>query len=249
MDSSLKNQFLRLWETYFPGCELPIAFYYDTHPHALPLVKPPQGHRCLLAQLHKVRNGESLCFTPQSVGCGGGKRYLGYAETIRPDFEYFLSHGKEGQPCERYKRTPEQVTEILSKLPLLPRPGDYLICKRWDRLEEEDRPVAVFFLCQPDTLSGLFTWASFDSTAEDAVICPFGAGCTSIFYYPYREALQPAGRAVLGMFDPSARKCLSPALLSFAVPMNTFEKMIGQAEETFLITDTWQTIRKRMTNN
>lgn len=123
MDSSLKNQFLRLWETYFPGCELPIAFYYDTHPHALPLVKPPQGHRCLLAQLHKVRNGESLCFTPESVGCGGGKRYLGYAETIRPDFEYFLSHGKEGQPCERYKRTPEQVTEILSKLPLLPRTG------------------------------------------------------------------------------------------------------------------------------
>lgn len=248
MDSLLKNQFLRLWNAYFPGSELPIAFYYDSHPHALPEVRQPAGHRCLLAQLHKARNGESLCFTPESVGCGGGKRYLGYTPIIRPGFEYFLSHGEEGQPCERYKRMPEQVVEMMSGIPLLPRRGDYLICKRWDKLEEEDRPVAVFFLCTPDTLSGLFTWASFDSTAEDAVICPFGAGCTSIFYYPYREALQHTGRAIIGMFDPSARKCLSPSLLSFAVPMDTFEKMIRQAEESFLITDTWQTISKRMTN-
>lgn len=249
MNLSLKNQFLQVWASYFPGSELPVAFYYDSHNHGLPEVKHPEGHRCLIAQLHKVRHGESVCFTPESSGCAGGKRYLGYATTIRPDFEYFLSHGEEGQACERYKRTPRQVLEIMSELPPLPRQGDYLICKRWDKLEEEDHPAAVFFFCTPDTLAGLFTLASFDTTAEDAVICPFGAGCTSLFYYPYRESLKPFGRAVIGLFDPSARKCLHKELLSFAAPMQTFEKMIRQAEESFLITDTWQTLRKRMANN
>jgi hypothetical protein len=48
------------------------------------------------------------------------------------------------------------------------------------------------------------------------------------------------------MFDPSARKCLTDSEITFAVPMVRFEKMIGYMDESFLITDTWSTIRKRL---
>ena len=46
------------------------------------------------------------------------------------------------------------------------------------------------------------------------------------------------------MFDLSSRQCVAENILTFAVPMKRFEKMIGYMEESFLITETWDTIRK-----
>jgi hypothetical protein len=48
------------------------------------------------------------------------------------------------------------------------------------------------------------------------------------------------------MFDPSARPCVPENVLTFAVPMKRFEKMTGYMEESFLITDTWSILRKRI---
>lgn len=49
-----------------------------------------------------------------------------------------------------------------------------------------------------------------------------------------------------GMFDPSARPCVPENVLTFSVPMLRFEKMIGYTEESFLITPTWSTLKKRI---
>ena len=67
-----------------------------------------------------------------------------------------------------------------------------------------------------------------------------------LIYYPYREQVEGTKRAVLGMFDPSARLCTGSNLLSFAVPISKFMEMIDQMEESFLITDTWKMMQKRM---
>ncbi len=48
------------------------------------------------------------------------------------------------------------------------------------------------------------------------------------------------------MFDPSARPCVSDDVMTFAVPMKRFEKMIGYMEESFLITETWSTMKRRI---
>jgi hypothetical protein len=37
--------------------------------------EPPKGHRCLLADLMKIRQGISLRFELDTVGCGVGKRW------------------------------------------------------------------------------------------------------------------------------------------------------------------------------
>lgn len=80
--------------------------------------------------------------------------------------------------------------------------------KRWDRLDEADDPAVVIFFAPPGVLSGLFTLANFDEVDPQAVIAPFGSGCSSIVYHPYRELDSDRPRAVLGMFDVSARPCV-----------------------------------------
>ena len=167
----------------------------------------------------------------------GAKRYLGYTDKMRPGFEYFLSCGNEQTEGERYLRTPEMVNEFMKNQKTLPAEGRNIVFKRWDNLTEEDNPEVVIFFALPDVLSGLFTLANFDQTEPNGTFCPFGAGCGSIVHYPWLESATERQRAVIGMFDPSARPCVPENVLTFAVPAGRFEKMIGYMEESFLITE------------
>jgi hypothetical protein len=95
-------------------------------------------------------------------------------------------------------------------------------------------------------LCGLFTLANFDQNDPNGVICPFGAGCGSIVHYPYLEQQKEHPKAVLGLFDPSARPCVGVDILTMAIPMKKFTKMIGYMEESFLITTTWDAVKKKI---
>jgi uncharacterized protein (DUF169 family) len=247
VDNDIKETFLKHWDTYFGDAELPITFYYTDEEGRAELVKPSSRHQCVIGDLVKVRKGRSLCFTTKSVGCFGGKRYLGFTKRIMPHFEYFLSCGIPGEvEGERYKKSPEMVTEMMKYTPTFKAPGRFIVFKRWDMLEESDDPAVVIFFAKPNVLSGLFTLANYDEVEENGVITPFGAGCSTIVMYPYleREAARP--RAVLGMFDVSARPFVPKEMLTLAVPMNKFERMIDNMEESFLITPAWKKVRKRI---
>lgn len=201
----------------------------------------------IICQLQKVRSGESLAFRAESVKCGGSKRYLGFAEKIRPDFEYFLSCGIENKmEGERYIRTPVLVTELMNKQKKLTITGKYIVFKGWDHLDEKDSTDVAVFFAQPDVLSGLFTLANYDQSEPDSTITPFAAGCGSLVYFPYIEKDSIRPRAVIGMLDVSARPCVPEGVLTFSVPMVKFTKMISYMDESFLITDSWKKLQKRI---
>jgi len=247
MNVELKDEFLLKWKKYFGNAELPITFYYTNGDGGANRVEKPKGRSCLICELAKVRNGKSLVYHAESVSCLGAKRNLGFTDKMRPDFEYFLSCGNESMEGERYLRTPDLVKEFLNNTLKLPIDGNNIVFKRWDNLGETDEPEVVIFFATPDVLSGLFTLANFDQTDVNGTITPFGAGCGSIVYYPYYESKTERQRAVIGMFDPSARLSVKENILTFAVPMKRFEKMIEYMEESFLITDTWTKVKKRIT--
>lgn len=249
MDIELVNRFTILWGKYFDGADLPITFYYTDKEEKDRLVeKPEKAHQCIIGVLNRVRKGEALAFGADSFGCSGGKRYLGFAkEVLMPNFEYFLSCGIEGElEGERYKKTPELVRQIVEKSPEFAAPGKYIVFKRWDELDAEDDPEVVVFFSPPDVLAGLFTLTGFDEVDRDAVIAPFAAGCGSIVLYPYLEIERDRPRGVLGMFDVSARPYVPRDTLSFAVPMKKITDMVADMEESFLITPSWEKVKKRI---
>ena len=246
MNNQLKEKFINLWKKYFGNAELPITFYYTDREGGAEWAEKPKGRSCLICELAKVRNGGSVVYNADCITCSGAKRYLGYTDRMRPGFEHFLSCGNDQMEGERYISTPEMVREIMNSQRSLPIEGRNIVFKRWDNLEEDDYPDVVIFFARPDTLSGLFTLANFDQVEPNGTFTPFGAGCGTIVYYPYFESKSDRPRAVIGMFDPSARPCVQEDVLTFAVPMKKFEKMIGYMEESFLITSTWTTIKKRI---
>lgn len=246
MEAGFKDKFIALWKKFFPGCPLPVTFYYSDNIDGVEPLKPVKGHHCFIAEIERVRKGENLCFNNLSFGCPGGRYYLGYSQKLRPDFDYFLSCGIPGKlEGERYKKTPEIVHGYLDNNPPFNAPGKFVFFKRWDMLDEADMPAVVVFYATPDILSGIFTLATYD-TAEMAVIAPMGSGCASIVAHPYRESLKENPRAVLGMFDVTARPHVPENAVTFAVPYDKFTSMVENMEESFLSTSSWDALLKRV---
>jgi hypothetical protein len=112
----------------------------------------------------------------------------------------------------------------LKIVPQFMAPARFIVFKRFDMLEQPDDPRTVIFFSTPDVLSGLFTLANYEAE-PNGVFCPFSAGCGSIVQYPYLEKDSARPRAVIGMFDVSARLYVPKETLTFAVPMNKFIRM------------------------
>lgn len=68
----------------------------------------------------------------------------------------------------------------------------------------------------------------------------------SIIQYPLMEKSSDRPRAVIGMFDVSARPYVLKETLAFAVPINKFMRMIDNMEKSFLVTRSWEKVRKRL---
>jgi hypothetical protein len=241
MDINFQNLFLDRWQNYFPGAELPIAFYYTDKVDKKTIGDSKNEFRCLIGNLNRVREGHPFIFSAKSPGCAGGKRYTGFSDTLRRDFNYFLSYGIPGTlEGERYKKSPELVEQFIKSRPFVRAPGKYLVFKRWDKLEDDEHPLAVVFLTKVQVLSGLFTLANYDRSDPYGVINPMGSGCSTIVSYPIEEAKSENPRCVLGMHDVSARPYVPEDTLTFTIPMKRFEVMVGNMDESFLITNTWQ---------
>jgi uncharacterized protein (DUF169 family) len=248
MDDALIRQFLHEWQKYFPGADLPITFEIGGKTEDATMAPSPKCWRCLICELRKVRNGSSLVFDASTIACSGGKVSLGYETKRGPEFRYFLSTGKEGVvKGERYKKTPEIVDEWTRQAEHVASVGKTITFRRWDKLSGNDNPDAVIFYARPEVLSGLFTLANFDqSDPNGGVIAPFGAGCSSIIHHPWLEQQKAEPRAVLGMFDPSARPCVPVDVLTMTFPMKKFEKVVGYMEESFLVTETWSKVMRKI---
>jgi uncharacterized protein (DUF169 family) len=247
MKTQFKEYFTSQWKKYFADSELPNCYYYTNEVRQEDLRESTSEHRCLICNLNTVRQGLPYVYDAKTPGCPGGKRYCGFITHLRPGFEYFLSYGIPGKmEGERYKKSPELVKEFLETSPPIKAPCKYLVFKRWDRLREEEQPLAVVFFAKPDVLSGLFTLANYDLAKVPGVITPMGAGCATLLNYPLVEASTEQPKCVLGMFDVSARPCVPSDTLTFTVPMRRFEQMVANMDESFLITESWKAVRERL---
>jgi hypothetical protein len=48
------------------------------------------------------------------------------------------------------------------------------------------------------------------------------------------------------MFDVSARPCVPAGTLTFAAPFSKFTRMVGNMDESFLTTESWKKVKKRI---
>jgi len=173
---------------------------------------------------------------------------MGFRDLPMPNIEYFLSCGIPGQmEGERYIKTPELAREYFGKMKPRPAPASYCVFKPIEQfLQDVVKPEVVVFFASPDMLSGLFTLTNFALERTDAINTPFGSGCSAILTHPLREAEKDQSRAILGMFDVSARPMVEKDVLTFAMPYSVFLKLLENVSGSFLQTESWKKVLHRI---
>lgn len=223
-------------EAFGDKVDLPIVFWYSDQP-----VNPVDKiGGCLFKCMKDVREGQTVTLSVETIGCGGGKFYTGFTE-MPEHVPTFVSLK------EKYKQTPESMTEFVETLQVPEAKKEYLNFARMDKVEGFDNLEGILFLATPDMLSGLATWAFFDNNAEDAVTSLFGSGCCSVVTYAAIENARGGRRTFIGFFDPSVRPYFEPDILSFMIPMSRFREMYDTMRSSCLFdTHAWGKVKARM---
>lgn len=222
-------------EAFGDTAPLPIAFGYSDVPEA-EVKKIP---RCIIGNIRKVCDGESLTLSKENVTCGGGGLYTAFAP-MQERIPVFVSE------TEHYKQTPEQVKEYIEGLDIHLAEKPYLNFVRIDRISSLDDVEGILFFATPDVLSGLCSWAFYDNNDEDAVTAKFASGCCSIVTFATRENRNNGRRCFIGMLDPSARPLVPANELSFVIPTCHFREMVQTMENSALFRKAYSIVRKRI---
>ena len=227
--------------------ESPLGIYYtNDKPEG---ITPKTGtHLCMIGFLKQARkSGKTVYFDKSHFGCPGGAYYMGFLESPRPDIEYFLSCGIPGQmEGERYVKTPELAGKYIEKMKPRPASATYCVFKSIERFQRDAKPEIVVFFVSPDILSGLFTLTNYSLERTDGVHTPFGSGCSTILTHPLKEAEKEDPRAVLGMFDVSARPMVEKDILTLSMPYPIFLRLLEDASGSFLQTESWRKVLRRI---
>jgi uncharacterized protein (DUF169 family) len=228
--------------------EHPLAAFYSNHKPGEGLSPKEKGHLCMFALLKRARQqGETVYFDAEHVGCFGGGYYMGFQATPMPKIEYFLSCGIPGEmEGERYIKRPETAKEYFASVQPRKAPGKYCVFKPFNKVSAPEEPEVIIFFASPDALAGLFTLTNYAAERFDAVRIPFSSGCGAILAHPLKEAEKKNPQAILGLFDVSARPFVEREILTLAMPTQLFLSLLDNQEESFLITKSWETVRRRI---
>jgi hypothetical protein len=164
-----------------------------------------------------------------------------------PNIEHFLSCGIPGQmEGERYIKTPELAEKYIEKVKPRLAPANYCVFKPIEQFQRDERPEIVVFFAYPDTLSGLFTLTNYALERTDGVYTPFGSGCSTLLTHPLKEAGRKDPRAVLGLFDISARPMVEKDILTLSMSYSVFLKLVENVPGSFLQTGNWEKVLQRI---
>ena len=140
------------------------------------------------------------------------------------------------------------MRKYLDKVDPRKAPGTYCIFKPLSLFSDGQTPEFIIFFARPEVLTGLFTQTMFTTGDVDSVASPSGAGCINILAWPLYHKERGEEKAVLGGFDPSARKFMKPDELTFTVPWSLYqEKLKALPESMFNVGKTWEVVGKKVT--
>ncbi|ADK86561.1 protein of unknown function DUF169 [Desulfarculus baarsii DSM 2075] len=196
---------------------------------------------CAMGHIWRARKKRlPAWFSAERFGCLGAAFWLGFQKPQLESIIHYVSTGAQGMESEHYCASPDELRRIFNYVDPRPVPSKYLVFKPFELLSEADKPVLVCFFARPEAMAGLHQLATFVSNDPEVVASPWSAGCGSLVAWPLHYLAKGQERAVLGGWDPSARKFYKTDELSFTVSPAMFEGMVELYEQSFLKKHAWR---------
>ena len=205
------------------------------------------GFSCVLGHIWRARRKKTAAwFSAENFGCPGGAFYLGFLQPQSETIIHYVSTGVPGHmEGECYLAGPDDFRRILEEMNPPPAPRPYVVFKPLSLFAPDETPDFVCFFCRPENLAGLHQLSSFVTGQAEAVRSPFSAACGGLVAWPMVYQARGVKTAVLGGWDPSARKFFKTDELSFTLPLDMFETMLNVWADSFLNKHVWLTTLKK----
>ncbi len=203
---------------------------------------------CVMGHIWRARRKKTAAyFSAQHFGCAGGAFWLGFN---KPQTETIINYVSTGIPGwttgERYCRSPDELRRVFEEVCPLSAPKSYCVVKPLSLFHKNQNPELVIFFSRPEPLCGLHQLAFFVTNDPAVVASPWSAACGSIAAWPLHYRDRDENRAVIGGWDPSARKYFKPDELSFTIPFQMFTRMVDLYQESFLAVEEWSVVKKKI---
>ena len=203
---------------------------------------------CVIGKIWLARKKKtSAYFSSTQFGCPGGAFWLGFNKPQTETIIHYVSSGiPDRMEGEYYCDSPDHLRQIFEYVDPVPAAKKYCVFKPVSQFSEKEIPVLVSFFTRPESLTGLHQLAAFVTNDPEVVASPWSAACGSLAVWPLHYLEKGQNRAVVGGWDPSARKFFKTDELSFTVPFNMFTQMIDRYKDSFLKTKTWENVHKKI---
>ena len=203
---------------------------------------------CAIGHIWRARKKKTAAyFSARQFGCPGCAFWLGFMKPQNETIIHYVSTGIAGQmKGELYCDSPDELRRIFEYIDPRSAPGKYCVIKPLSLFEDRQEPELVMFFSRAESLCGLHQLATFVTNDPEVVASPWSAGCGSLAVWPLHYLARGENKAVVGGWDPSARKYFKTDELSFTVPYSMFQQMLKRFGESFLTTKTWSTVQKKI---
>lgn len=203
---------------------------------------------CVIGNIWRARKKKTAAyFDAERFGCPGGAFWLGF---MKPQTETIIHYVSTGIPDrmkgELYCDSPDELRRMFDYIDPRPAPSRVCVIKPVSLFTVEEQPEIVAFFARPETVCGLHQLATFVTNNPEVVVSPWGAACTGLITWPLKYLTIGENRAVLGGWDPSARKFFKTDELSFSVSYDMFIQMLESYDDSFLTTKTWAIVQKKI---
>ena len=206
---------------------------------------------CVMGHIWRARKKKSIAyFSAEQFGCPGGAFWLGFN---KPQTKTIINYVSTGIPNwtdgEWYCDSPDELGRIYEYLDPRPAPHKYCVVKPLTLFSPDETPELVIFFARPESLCGLHQLATFVTNDPEVVVSPWSSGCGGIAVWPLHYLNRGQSKAVIGGWDPSARKYYKTDELSLTIPVQIVADMVNRYKKSFLNTKTWQTVQKKITRS
>jgi uncharacterized protein (DUF169 family) len=203
---------------------------------------------CVIGHIWRARKKKTAAyFSEEQFGCAGGAFWLGFN---KPQTETIINYVSTGIPNwtegKHYCDSAGALRRIFEYVDPRPAPKKFCVVKPLNLFIDAEEPELVVFFTRPESLSGLHQLAAFVTNDPEVVVSPWSAACGSLAVWPLHYLARGENKAVIGGWDPSARKFFKTDELSFTVPFQMFTEMLNRHDESFLIAKDWATVQKKI---
>ena len=203
---------------------------------------------CVIGKIWLARKKKTAAFfSSQQFGCPGGAFWLGFN---KPQAETIINYVSTGIPNwtegELYCDSPDALRRIFEYIDPRPAPHKFCVIKPISKFSDDQVPELIVFFTRPESVTGLHQLAAFVTNDPEVVASPWSAACGSLAVWPLHYLKKGQSKAVIGGWDPSARKFFKTDELSFTIPFDMFSQMLDRYKDSFLKTKTWENVHKKI---